>query len=363
MPRTGPSAADAALIAKLNSKGLRVSAAQLERWRTVGVVPRNKRTHLGRGKGSKSTIPENGEELAEAMARVYRRGRSVYEATLRIFTVNPSSLDLFEPCLPISEKAIRSSLNWFVQHGDQSVHRRVERALRRTKARGDEAADLIIRVASQHYRNTVAHPPPTAEHRPPIWSAKSEEEIQNLTVWLLGNFLGANEVGAQKLAEIIAEIGPSTATDAERESTRAVMEELFAARELAGDGLPSLDRVPGMEETITRLNETDIARIRELRNKFAIVAEMGFIYLNVRGSEDFEDFSMKVLEASTESLSASMLLYAAAPISATLESSAWHTMAALIIMVLEDDESEYYDALDKLTKRIAPGRLAHSFSE
>ncbi|MCC9741000.1 hypothetical protein [Streptomyces sp. MNU89] len=364
MSRTVPSAADAALIEKLSRKGLKVSAAQLERWRAVGVVPRNRRTHLGRGKGSKSTADDVSEELVEAMAMVSRNGRSVHEAVLRLFTVDPRSQDLYEPHLPIPEKAIRSAFDWFVRHGDQSVHRRIERALKRTGKRGDEAADLIARIASRHYRNTaLLHPPPTAEHRPPTWTARNEQSIQLLTALTIGNFLGAEEIGTQKLAEVLADGGPSTATNEDRREFGETVAKILAARELAGGEPLQLSTAPSMEVTIRRLKQTDLERILELRDKIALIAQVGFIYLKVRGAEDFREFSLRILDASTETIDANMLLYAATPIAATLESSAWHTMSGLIVMILMEDDAEYLDTLDKLVRGVVPERLAHRFIE
>ncbi|MCQ9185654.1 hypothetical protein KMT30_42835 [Streptomyces sp. IBSBF 2953] len=362
MARTVPSAADAALIEKLSRKGLQVSAAQLERWRSVGVVPRNRRTHLGRGKGSTSTVDDVGEELVEAVAMVSRIGRSVHEAILRLFTVNPRSQDLYEPCLPIPEKAIRCAFDWFVRNGDQSVDRRIERALKRTGKQGDEAADLIARIASRHYRNTaLLHPPPTAEHRPPTWTVKNEQSIQLLTALTIGNFLGAEEIGTQKLADVLADGGPSTATKEDRKKFGETIAKILAERELAGGEPLQLSTVPTIEDTIYRLEQTPLERIFDLRNKIALVAQIGFIYLKVRGAEDFREFSLRILDASTESFDANMLLYAAAPIAETLESSAWHTMSGLIVMILMEDDAKYGDTLDKLVTGVVPERLAHRF--
>ncbi|PBC98904.1 hypothetical protein BX281_6992 [Streptomyces sp. Ag82_O1-15] len=293
---------------------------------------------------------------------VGRRGRSVHEAVLRIFTVDPRKLDLFEPCLRVPEKGIRSALEWFVKHGDQSIDRRVERALKRAKNQ-EHKAEIISHVAAQHFRNAYLYPPPTAEHAPPIWRATNEQSIQNLAALTIGNFLGSDEVGAQKLAEIMAEAGPSSATDEEREAFRSTLESILTAYELEGRDALQLSAPPGMEEAIDRLKETEIKRICEIRNRIAIVAQMGYMYLNVRGSPGFEDLTKRALEASTESFEANMLLYACAPIAETLDTSAWHRMSALIIMILMDVDLGYCDALEKLATAITPERLKHRFVE
>ncbi|MEW1832332.1 hypothetical protein [Streptomyces sp. NPDC088196] len=189
MARSEPSAADAVLIKRLRERGLHVSLAQLERWRQLGAVPRNARSHLGRGRGSTSTLDEEAHELASAVAAATRRGRSSHKAVLRIFTVNPLHADLYEPALKVPEKEIRSSLKWFVQHGDQTLDRRIERALNRSNPSLDEAADIIYRIATKHFRGAGLHPEPTAGLRPNIWGAPDENSIQNLALFTIGNFL------------------------------------------------------------------------------------------------------------------------------------------------------------------------------
>src|SRR5437762_14331619 len=89
MPRGSASEADRELIARLRTRGVEVSAAQLERWRAAGALPRNERRGLGRGAGSVSVVPSESAAIAEALARVARPGRSLHETVLRIFAADP----------------------------------------------------------------------------------------------------------------------------------------------------------------------------------------------------------------------------------------------------------------------------------
>ena len=66
-----------ALIDALADRGLDVSPYQLERWRTAGLLPRNNRRPLGRGKGSTSELDDVAVELAARLAEHARQGRAM----------------------------------------------------------------------------------------------------------------------------------------------------------------------------------------------------------------------------------------------------------------------------------------------
>jgi hypothetical protein len=75
--RSGPSAADRQLLAAVTAAGHRVSLAQLERWRHAGLVPRNERHGLGRGRGSTSLVPDGAVDAVVKIAAQARQGRQV----------------------------------------------------------------------------------------------------------------------------------------------------------------------------------------------------------------------------------------------------------------------------------------------
>ena len=77
MPRSQVSRADEVLIAALADGGLRVSPYQLERWRTAGLLPRNQRQSLGRGRGSVSAFDDTTLSRAKALAEFARQGRAM----------------------------------------------------------------------------------------------------------------------------------------------------------------------------------------------------------------------------------------------------------------------------------------------
>src|SRR5689334_21521892 len=69
MPRGSTSRADRLIIATLADQGVRVTSYQLERWRRLGLIPRNKRHGLGRGRGSVAEIAPDTISAVETVAR------------------------------------------------------------------------------------------------------------------------------------------------------------------------------------------------------------------------------------------------------------------------------------------------------
>jgi hypothetical protein len=100
MPRSQPSRADAALIAALAGQGLHVSPYQLERWRAVGLLPRNRRRGLGRGRGSVSELDGNAVAVATVLAHDARQGRRL---------VFGHVIERFALGLPAAEDQVRAA--------------------------------------------------------------------------------------------------------------------------------------------------------------------------------------------------------------------------------------------------------------
>ncbi|MFI1802982.1 hypothetical protein ACH415_05110 [Streptomyces californicus] len=343
MVRRGPSEADAELVAYLRTKRLTVSLAQLERWRRAGVLPRNHRTYLGRGKGSASAIAPAAFNLAEAMARVSRRGRSIHEAILRMFTVSPLHQDLAAEVLPIPESVIRESLIWFIWHGEQTLDRRIERALRRSQGSTEEMIEIVVRMSGRQSRSVSSNPPPTAEMRP--WPKLTKRDLQGMNALAVAKFLGWQEIGSRGVAEVLSGAAPSTSTAEEIQDDTDRMESLFLRRELAGQGLVKFPRHVPMEEAEELIRRADDRVLWDVRNKLARIAQVGHLMLLLR-----DDRTEKFLDLVYSSHTNVTLLYAAIPIAVTLETTAWHTMAALMVVLLTDDDArDWFGALDQLT--------------
>lgn len=85
MARKPASSTDEALLAAARAQGATVSATQLERWRGVGLVPRNRPRSLGRPHGSASTPAPGAVELVVWLAQHVRPGRRPHDLALRAF--------------------------------------------------------------------------------------------------------------------------------------------------------------------------------------------------------------------------------------------------------------------------------------
>jgi hypothetical protein len=100
MPRSQPSQADAALLAALTAQGLHASPYQLERWRTAGQLPRNRRRGLGRGRGSASDLDETAVARASILARNAQQGRRL---------VGSHVIERFALGMPVAEEQVRAA--------------------------------------------------------------------------------------------------------------------------------------------------------------------------------------------------------------------------------------------------------------
>src|SRR5580658_1961640 len=85
VPRGRPSHADVTLITELAAHGLTVSAAQLERWRAAGLLPKPERRWLGRGAGSTSAYPPGAFRIAAQLSAVTGQGYTLHHAALALF--------------------------------------------------------------------------------------------------------------------------------------------------------------------------------------------------------------------------------------------------------------------------------------
>ncbi|WP_159062882.1 hypothetical protein [Streptomyces scabiei] len=364
MVRTGPSAADVTLLDHLRGKGWPVSLAQLERWRLAGVLPRNERKHLGRGKGSISILNPASTEIAEVMAMTSRRGRSIHEAVLRVFTADPRYDDLFMlPKVRLPEQAIRSALEWFVRFGDQSLDRRIERALKRMKGSPDDAAEKVYQLAIAHYRRVQNYPQPSGKRLPNLWNLNDEREVEHFALLAVARFIGPEEVGPERYANIVANnrIRDGRSTE-EIARARAIIESLLINRQISEGFLIEPSPDPMIEQACEYLANVSISHIYATRDKLAFASEAGNLYSYLRGSEIGEPLNTRMRESSTSSIDANMLFHAIIPIAEEVPGEAWHRMTSILIMILTQKrgdfiEESYSDALNRLAHAAAPERF------
>lgn len=85
MSRSPVSKADQALIAEVAARGVSISATKLERWRSVGLMPKPAVDRLG-ARGTSTTYLPEAVEIAAAIGRLSRRGLPFRTVAVSLFS-------------------------------------------------------------------------------------------------------------------------------------------------------------------------------------------------------------------------------------------------------------------------------------
>jgi hypothetical protein len=209
VPRSGPSREDARLIEETG-----VSLPALERWRAGGILPRNVRHGLGRGRGSASFARPETAELVRALRAHAQRGRPVHEAVLAIFCGHPQ--------LRLPEAGVVAALTWFSRDRGKGLASAIERAAGphagasggQAGAVGPEAYDAgidAIDAITQTLHTGKRRFLGTAVADPEVDTVRAAEAFPTL---LTGLMLGLDSIGADEYMratrEFSAAIGQHT---------------------------------------------------------------------------------------------------------------------------------------------------------
>jgi hypothetical protein len=342
MSRGPVSVADTDLIGCLGNRGVEVSAAQLERWRTAGVLPRNERRGVGRGAGSVSRAPAESVAIAEALARATRRGRPLHEAVLQVFTADPRfrlKIFLVTPRLPLPEHAVRAALGWFIRYRENSVQRRIERAVAAAPS-ADDAEDIAAELAQVHYLGVFRRhrKEPGRSVVTAGYPLTGQKEALGLAVQTVASLLGQEAVGSDRFAEALGcSLGYATKHQDEIETLARFMAAENIRRELTGQPAIGADRPKHTIDTdIEAIHRIDFAVICRVRDVLALLAEASMIYEAVKASLSSEPMVHRLLEFFTSSLEAHHLVSAAAPLASTAPADSWKWMASVIVMICSD---------------------------
>lgn len=210
MARGAPSPADLRVIHELAARGMVVTASQLESWRRAGLLPRHRRRGLGRGRGSVvDAVDPVVVKSAAVLARHLRQGRDRRLAVLEWFAeagmaVGPGATVVPEPPLA----AVREALVWVLE---RSVSQRLVKLARSAAGAGEEGQDALYAAAGRilgPYRG-AAHP---ALVRAALKAGEdvlvdAEGDFKSMVHLVAAIGLGAEEVGADALAEALAAFG------------------------------------------------------------------------------------------------------------------------------------------------------------
>jgi hypothetical protein len=200
------------LADRLAERGLRVSAAQLERWRHAGLLPANVRRALGRGRGSVSVPAAGAVEVAAVLAEHARPGRDLRWTVLAWYAragypVLPGQRPVPGPPWP----AVRAALLWAVE---RDRIRRLQVAARSAQSNAD--LDAWYAAVEQFVRRGPGRAPHPEQLRTmllagpagpaPRWHAPGGD-APALVQLLAATALGPNEIGGDALTGALAALG------------------------------------------------------------------------------------------------------------------------------------------------------------
>jgi hypothetical protein len=349
MPRGALSQADGALIGALSDRGVHASGAQLERWRTAGLLPRNERHGRGRGAGSTSLVPPGAIDLAQGLALATRRGRPLHESVLRLFTYNPRyRLDIFlvAPQLPVPESPVRDAFVWFIQHRENSVRRRIERAVASAQS-PDAAEEMALDLARKHYLGVSRsqqrdHTGNIVTRGFPLTQAQAIAQ-SNLAI---ADVLGPDAIGADLYADAMRHT--SGISDNVRSELEPLIQFMIAEnrrRELAGEPLIGAHPPETMDHDIAAVRRIEFSSLCRIRDTLALLAEANLIYESARETRRDHPMMQHLLEFFTSSMEAHLLVLAANLIARAPIAEAWKVMAQAVVMYCPEEDFATFDAL------------------
>ena len=219
MPRGGVSRADAELIRALTAQGLSVSPYQLERWRTAGQLPRNRRRGLGRGKGSVSELDDQAVRQAAALARSTGQGSALMGSHV---------LERFMAGRPAPEERVRDAY--------RDRLNRLGRLIGADTADDDEGwqtrYDAAQRLSRRAHRTDSGTLLDALLERPERYSASEKQQRQAVRAFTQVMAHG-EDAGLEEIAEALAVFGGAPGGDVE--SAKQALREAELAGQAAAE--------------------------------------------------------------------------------------------------------------------------------
>ncbi|SOF02451.1 hypothetical protein SAMN05446589_9603 [Streptomyces sp. OV198] len=270
-----PSGADRELIGRLAALGVVVSGAQLERWRTAGLLPGHARRWLGRGRGSVSVLAEEAVAVAAALGRHARPGRDLRWTVIAWYAeagrpALPGELAVPEPPWP----AVREALVWAMA---RSHAQRLVVQARIAGGGGEEAQDAFYAEAGRVVgRGPAGLPHPDGMRRVvedpgAEWERGQEFGRRRAAVRLAAAAgMGAGEVGGEALVEALAALMPGVDWAPVAES----------ARQAEGDGtLEGWVQAGALVDPLARLQAAGEEEMAAARGVAQLLAGIGALYV------------------------------------------------------------------------------------
>ncbi len=280
MTRSGPSAADRQLIRDLAARDLSVSAAQLERWRRAGLLPRNSRHGSGRGKGSVSAVSPEAVEVAAALARHTRPGRDLRLTVIDCFR-EAGRPAIGEPAVPEPPyAAVHQALTWVI--GTSPAYRLIQQARSaRTGQEKDDFYDAADAAIPSRLRAAWFHPAALREalltgRDLPDGAFKTGRELKWVLIQVIAWMgMGSAQVGDDLLAESSADLGldSDVSSDSSADWVRLLdyVEELSGGEELSEGPVDLL-------EMLSMANAEVLQQARTVAFDLAMFGAMNLMY-------------------------------------------------------------------------------------
>lgn len=247
-------------MAEVRSAGVSVSAAQLERWRAKGLLPRASRTWRGRY-GSESELPAGSLELATALGRRARRGQDWSELAIQIW------LDGAPVREALLSRALRKVAVQLAELGRQTV----EKAMARHPVPDEWSLGLEYDQAealTQMFMRTMGTSPVNRQMRARLRAAGYQEIPEFPLEGVLTHLITQEPADEELVQQWVVAIGLDSAGDAtpSEDAQRAAAGMCFGTglRELIGLGLGEALERAGQEfftsDSVVSLSEMEAAR-------------------------------------------------------------------------------------------------------
>lgn len=303
-----------------------------------------------------STVPPCVIDIASAMAAVSTPGRSIYESILRIFTCDPEIFDLLDDCTSslIPEKALRKAFDWFVQTGDRSLDRRIERALIKRDRSYEDSIEMIIRMAVRQFR-TTRNLYEDFDWNPFI--RRGGETAADFAAMHVRKHIGAEKIGLDRdlslLARGLDRIRPSAVDPAESARVLDKFRSIMLAAELSGQetALAGVATVK-MEEVVKRLRVVEIGKFHEVRNKVAAIADRARLFDRGHLHPHLAEDAPAAIYRSPEHV---FLYHMIGPIADFDGTDGWNRLCATVVHLLAE-ETDDQAVLDDLAATLLPRR-------
>jgi hypothetical protein len=200
MSRSAVSKADQALIAEVAAHGVSISATKLERWRSVGLMPKPAVVHLG-ARGTSTTYLPEAVEVAAAIGRLSRRG-------LPFRTV---AVSLFFEGYPVPDELLTDGFRTLVHQFTANFATMLAQLRPDVLGDGDLLADAEViatraiaengRSVRRMRRNLRANPPPD------VTPANREAALVGVLASMVRFAIGELPESDDSLTEMVAAIG------------------------------------------------------------------------------------------------------------------------------------------------------------